>query len=301
MRLGVIGLGRRWRQRYRPALRALRGQFAVALVCDEVYARAAHEARALGCAASAGPTELLESDDVEAVLLPDPQWFGLWPLEHACRLGKPVLCGEDVLAAEPDAERLRPQVRQARLPVLAGLAARVTPATAALRELLAGPLGPPRGVTGDLLLPPGERGLPPSLLDWCAVVLGADPVGVLASATPDGRSASLLLEFPGERRALLSAWPAAHAAGAPLLRVFAERGWAEVRLPDRLRWEDAASRQARVEHGRPAPEAVLLEQFADAVQGGRAPEPSFDEGCRVLGWLRSAERSRAEGCRVALE
>src|SRR5436305_1819015 len=124
MRLGVIGLGRRWRRRYRPALRALRGRFTVELLCDEVQARAGREARALGAAPAAGPAELLESDDVEAVLLPDRQWFGLWPLEHACRVGKPVFCGEDTLVAEPDPERVRQQVRESRLPVMAGLAAR---------------------------------------------------------------------------------------------------------------------------------------------------------------------------------
>lgn len=302
MRLGVIGLGRRWRQCYRPALRALRGRLTVTLVCDEVHNRAAREARALGCAAAAGPAELLESDDVEAVLLPDPQWFGLWPLEHACRLGKPVFCGEDVLAAEPDPEPVRQQASACGLPVMAGLAARVAPATTALRGLLSDALGPVWGVTGDCLRPAGQAPpLPLSLLDWCARVVGAEPVGVLASGTDEGRFASLLLEFPGQRRAVLTAWQTTPAANGPLLRVIAERGWAEVRLPSRLRWEDAGGRQAYAARGPATPEAVLLERFADVAGGGRPAEPSFDDACRVRGWLRAAERSRAEGRRVRLE
>ena len=39
----------------------------------------------------AGVIELLERDDVEAVLL-GPAWFGTWPLAHAAARNKPVLC-----------------------------------------------------------------------------------------------------------------------------------------------------------------------------------------------------------------
>src|SRR5262245_59168381 len=121
MRVGVIGLGRNWRQRYRPALRALRDGFRVSVVCDQVEHLARREARRLGCGAALGPTEVLASDDVEAVLLPDAQWFGLWPLEQACRVGKPVFCADELLPGEPDPEGLARQARDSGVPVLVGL------------------------------------------------------------------------------------------------------------------------------------------------------------------------------------
>src|SRR5262249_47924567 len=93
LRVGVIGLGRRWQKRYRPALAALGGWVKVSSVCDQVQERALREAKRVSCQAAAGPAQLLEREDVDAVLLPDEQWFGLWPLELACRRNKPVFCG----------------------------------------------------------------------------------------------------------------------------------------------------------------------------------------------------------------
>src|SRR5271166_5500917 len=91
LRVGVIGLGRRWR-RYRRLLARLRDHVEVRAVCDQIAHRAEIEARQFDCAAAAGPVELLERPDVQAVLLLDAQWYGLWPLEHACRINKPILC-----------------------------------------------------------------------------------------------------------------------------------------------------------------------------------------------------------------
>src|SRR5262245_37514254 len=102
LRVGIIGLGRRW-QRYQPALMALRGLFEVVAVCDPHPGRAEQAARSVGCPAADGPTDLLERDEVQAALLLDPPWYGLWPVEQACRVGKPVFCaaplgGDDAFA-----------------------------------------------------------------------------------------------------------------------------------------------------------------------------------------------------------
>src|SRR5437868_4711800 len=91
LRVGVIGLRPLWRRRYRPALRALPDRFQVVAVCDPLAGRAERAAKRLGCAA-AGPTELLERPDIDALLLVDAPWYGLWPVQLACRLGKPALC-----------------------------------------------------------------------------------------------------------------------------------------------------------------------------------------------------------------
>src|SRR6516164_278216 len=90
--VGVIGLGRQWRRRYAPALRALAGSFQVVAVCDQIAQVAAAEAARLRCPAAAGPSELIERDDVGAVLLLDVGWQRLWPVERAASAGKPVFC-----------------------------------------------------------------------------------------------------------------------------------------------------------------------------------------------------------------
>jgi predicted dehydrogenase len=311
MQVGVIGLGRHWQTRYKPALRALGDRFHVRLVCDQVQQRALREARQLGCAAALGPTELLQSDAVEAVLLTDAQWFGLWPLEQACRFGKPVFCGDELLPDEPDLDHLEQQARARGLPVLVGLTPRHAAAMPQLLDLLAGPLGPARGVTCDFFLPPRPPGpragagnpgptVPLGLLDWCAGILDAEPVGVLAGGTDDGRFSSLLLEFPDDRRAQLTGWQVGAVWQPPRLQVVAERGWASVDLSGRLRWVDAEGRHSHVPRRAPSAEEVLLDRFFHAVCSGHSPRPGLADACRLRAWLRAAERSRTEGARARI-
>ncbi len=140
LRVGVIGLGRRWR-RYRPILARLRDHIEVRTVCDQVARRAEIEARRLRCTASAGPVELLERGDVEAALLLDPQWFGLWPLEHACRAKKPVFCALSPDSDDAHADALHQQIQESGLPVFLALGPVLAPATMHLRELLTHRLG----------------------------------------------------------------------------------------------------------------------------------------------------------------
>jgi predicted dehydrogenase len=275
-------------------------------VCDQVEDVARREARRLRCGVALGPAELLDGGEVEAVLLLDAQWYGLWPVEQACRVGKPVFCCDELLPGEPDPEGLARQAREGGVPVMVGLAPRHAAVTGALGRLLAERLGPARGVACDFLAAPAGAGgparlpVPPSLLDWCAAVVGAEPVGVLAGGTDDGAFASLLLEFPGDRRAQLTGWRSAEAWHAPRLRVHAERGWAAADLAGRLRWADADGRHASAPRGQAPAEQVLLGRFFHAVAERQPAEPDLADACRVLGWLRAAERSRAEGVRVAL-
>jgi predicted dehydrogenase len=304
VRLGVIGLGRRWR-RYRAALRAPNGpRFDVRAVCDEVQELAVREARRLGCDASAGPAELLERDDLDALLLADAQWFGLWPLELACRARKPVLCS---VALERDAEHadvLIRQVRACQLPVLMELAPRFAPGTEWLRSLLATPaLGAVRGVQCDVL--GGAETSGPvdrvALLDWCVRILGSAPTQVFAAGPPaEGPLTSLWLECGDGRAAQLSLWRAGGPGRAPRLEVVGEHGWAAVELPGRWWQGRAGGRSAGVLRGEPTARLVLRE-FAKVLQTGRPPVPSLEDAYRALTWLRSAERSRAEGRRVAIE
>src|SRR5947209_8399005 len=127
LRMGVIGLGRHWKKSFRAALRALPDHFEVHALCDQVRNRARQEARLLGCHAVPGPTALLESAEVDALLLLDTQWFGLWPLELACRFGKPVFCAGPLEPEDARADALCQQVQNSRLPVMVGMTPRFAP------------------------------------------------------------------------------------------------------------------------------------------------------------------------------
>src|SRR5207302_1110701 len=129
---------------YKPALRLLRRRFSVRVLCDQLQERATREAKRMGCAAAAGPTQLLEREDVDAVLLLDAQWFRLWPLERACQTGKPVFCCCSLATDDAHADVLDRQIKESRLPVVMEMAPRFMPVTARLRDLFEADLGTPR-------------------------------------------------------------------------------------------------------------------------------------------------------------
>src|SRR2546421_507398 len=134
VRVGVIGVGRTWRTRYRPALTALHAAFDVAAVTDPCPYRAWAAARRLGCPAAAGVLELLDRSP-EAVLVLGRPWYGLWAAVQACRRGLPVFCGPPA-PDDPDAEAVARLAQDRGLPVMTDLLPRLAPAAERLAELL---------------------------------------------------------------------------------------------------------------------------------------------------------------------
>ncbi len=141
LRVGVIGLGRLWEARHKPALARLRDRFQVTAVYDQVMRRAEIEARHLSCAAVEGLAALIERPDVDVVYLLSPQWFGLHPVEVACSCKKPVYCSLPLACEADELERLVPMVEASGIAFMPEFARRFYPATLRLRELLATTLG----------------------------------------------------------------------------------------------------------------------------------------------------------------
>jgi predicted dehydrogenase len=314
LRLGIIGLGRRWHRRYKPALRVLRSRFTIRVVCDQVQERAAREARQMACAHASGPTQLLEREDVDAVLLLDRQWFRLWPLEQACQAGKPVFCSCSLEEDDAHADVLHRNVLESRLPVMMEMLPGIAPVTMRLRELFETELGAPRLLVCDVrrsvskssrpkTAPAsgstfvadlfGGEGIP--LLDWCAGLLGAEPVRVTAHALPSSGFSSVFLEFPGARGVQLIRRSGITEKRTVRLEALGERGLALVEWPHHVSWSTPQGSYSHVLRGQRPLTQLLLEHFRDAAQGGRPLEPSLRSAYRVLRWLRLAARSHEEG------
>lgn len=278
LRVGVIGLGSLWRGEVLPALAALRRRFRVACVADAVPRRAAREAKRLRCTAAAGPAELFARHAPDAVLLLDAQWHGLWPVELACRHGTPLLCCPP-LDLEPErAAALAERVAAAGAPVQPGLLPRRFPATARLRELLAGPLGAPRHVLCQATVSAGGRLPLLDLIDWCGFVFVAEPVAARCAVAAGLRTA--LIDYGDGRGAQVTACPGA--AAALRLRVEAERGAAVVTSPYRLHWQESDARH-QFQAGAPGRLGrALLEGFSEVAARRRPPEPGLPEVGRLL-------------------
>jgi predicted dehydrogenase len=304
LRIGVIGLGRRWRRRYGPALRDLPDCFQVRAVYDQVRHRAEQEARSLHCPAHAAVTALLDRDDIDALLLADPQWFGAWPITAAGRAPKPVYCHPEVLTGT---EGLPGSAGAGRPPVMVELLPRFAPAGVRLRELLREQIGPARMVICERVGPGGgvRPGPAPftgaawiSLLDWCRGFVDGGPAGVLAAGLEDRRFESVFLEFPEGRAIHVIQRREPHATPRVRLHVAAEKGSATLELPRRVSWNGPGGRHVHtLPHGRPL-SRIALRHFYQAVRTGQPPEPGWDEVGRSLAWLQAARQSQAEGRRV---
>ena len=149
-RVGVIGLGRLWETRHKPALARLGHRFEVTAVYDQVARRAALEAGQLGCVACEGLAALIDRADVNAVQILAPQWFGIHAIELACAARKPIYCALPLAGDPDDLEALAAFIESSGAAFVPELARRFYPATLRLRELLATRLGAPRLILGQI-------------------------------------------------------------------------------------------------------------------------------------------------------
>jgi predicted dehydrogenase len=325
--LGVVGLGRLWEARHRPALGRLGDRFRVAAVYDQVPIRAERVARELGCAAAEGLRALVERPDVDAVYALSPQWFGLHAAELACRAGKPTYLGLPVAGDLSGLEALAHLADVRGTPVFPELPRRFYPATIRLRELLATTLGRPNLVLGqartfgfdryadpgpNTQLAPASALIDPggNLVDWCRVVLGGEPTAATGlSGASEAEFTSLALEFPGGRLAQMNIarydrdrWgEASRFLPQPGFQVFAERGVAWVEMPDRIAWTDAdGPREERLPSEPTVGERLNL-AFERLVRGGSPPAATLDDALAVARVVEALRRSRDEGRRVTLD
>jgi predicted dehydrogenase len=337
LRVGVIGLGRLWEARHKPALALLRDRFQVTAVYDQVARRAEMEAAQIGCAAVEGLSALVERPDVDVIHLLSPQWFGLHPIGLACGQGKPVYCALPLAGSVEELEPLARRVEESGVAFMPELARRFYPATLRLRELVATTLGPPRLIVGHtrlfgfdrygspgpttqiapvpLLVDPGAY-----LLDWCTFLFQADPValqgcaGVVLPGSSGGPGAgqggpdfeSFVAEFPGGGMAQISFgryhrsdWgDATRFLPPPGFQVYAERGAAWVELPDRIQWSDAAGTHEERLPLEPTVGEVLNDQFHRLVRGDQSLAPTVRDAMAVARRVAEIRRSQREGIRV---
>jgi len=332
LRVGVVGLGRLWEVRHKPALARMKDRFQVVAVYDHVARRAEIEAAQLGCRAVDGLNALIGRDDVDVVYLLTPQWFGLHAVEVAARLGKPIYCALPLSAEGEDLRRLDAIVRSSGVVFMPEFARRFYPTSLRLRELLATSLGPPRLIVAQgrlfgfdrygqpgpstqiapapLLIDPGSY-----LLDWCRFAFAAEPTAVRGWSQailpgPDGSDPdheSLVLEFDGGGMAEISVgryhrapWgEASRFLPQPGIQVFAERGAAWLEMPDRIQWTDAAGMHEERLPLEPAIGEVLNDHFHRLARGEPSLAPTWDDSIAVARLIAAIRRSGREGRRIA--
>jgi predicted dehydrogenase len=326
LRVGVIGLGRLWEARHKPALARLRDRFQVTAVYDQVFRRAEIEAGQFGCAAVEGVAALVDRPDVDVIHLLTPQWFGLHPIELACAAGKAVYCALPLAGAIDELEQAASLVEASRIVFMPEFARRFYSATLRLRELLATSLGNPRLILGHSRLfgfdrygspgPTTQMTLAPLmvdpgsyLLDWCSFLFQSAPVAVQGSAgmilgEPGGPDfESFTAEFAGGGLAQISfgryhrnPWgEATKFLPTPGFQVYAEKGAAWIELPDRVQWSDASGVHEERLPLEPTVGEVLNDHFHRLVRGEKTLAPSIHDALAVARRIGDIRRSQREG------
>lgn len=286
VRVGVIGLGPAWVDRYRSPLTRPGVGARVVAVSDPVVHRSEAEADRLRCDAVEGVTALIDRPDVDAVLLLDTSWFGTWPLGLALDRDKPIFCGVGPRAVLDELAR-RPAPREWPA-VMTELPHRFASQTLRLRELLATELGPARRVRARARVPGAAADRGPSdqaigLVDWCESLLqdGAGSGRLVRKLDRDGRALRVVdLEFPGGGRGRLTLHAGGGGSHSASLDVEADRGRARIDPRGRLRWSNGSG---EVEESLPEgpPTDLMIDHFLRLSRGEQSLAPGPAELARL--------------------
>jgi predicted dehydrogenase len=277
---------------------------------------------------------LVAREDVDAILLLSPQWFGTLPVLAACCAGKAVYLGTGLDITLQEGRQIRSRVLESGITFMAELPRRQSPATLRLKELIATRLGQPELIYCHHRLPVfdaddcGNRHSAcrtvaqelVELVDWCCYVVGKEPRWVTgtmygAGAAPSEKHYQMMsLDFsegslPGAGpiaqiscgRYIPGRWVEA-LSYRPLaaLQVSCEHGIAFVDLPSALVWFDEAGRHHEsLESERPVGEQLLM-QFYRAVTSLVSNTCNLEDACRALYIVEVAGNSYREGRRIAL-
>jgi predicted dehydrogenase len=290
-----------------------------------VHHRAEQAARQLSADVHDGFRALTARDDIDAVLLLSPQWFGPLPIYAACDAGKAIYCAAAIELKDDEAAVLRDRVREAGVAFMAEFPCRLSPATLRLKELIATRLGTPRLLfcnrrrTTEAASEAGARCELDmvELIDWCRYVVDAEPYSLVAvSHNPQGDGCadyfSLSLDFadsPTNGKGAMAMIACGEYVPKSCeesisyrrpadLKVVCDRGLAFVDLPDTVAWFDSAGQHLeKLDHERPVGEQLLM-HFHRAVESLVLKTASLEDAHRALAIASKARQSCTLGQRV---
>lgn len=335
LRVGLVGLGKAWEVRHRPALRALADRFEVRAICEQVGVRAEQAAKEFGATAMDGYRALAAREDIDAILMLAEQWYGWLPILAACDHGKAIYCAAPLQLELEEARQIKERVDKAGVAFMAEFARRQNPATLRLKELIATRLGQPRLLFCHRRVAVGEKPTKPDgpkdrgfgtsdlveLVDWCRYVVGREPTSVLGmmhSVAPesddeDYRMMSLDFSTPGQHAGkgvvaqissgyyMPQGWEEAVSfRPPPAMQVACEHGIAFIDLPAQVLWFDKAGRHQESLDSERAVGELLLSHFHRSVTSLVRNPAGLEDAYRALVVVLAARRSHEEGRRITL-
>jgi predicted dehydrogenase len=333
LRVGLVGLGDAWQVRHAPALRAMADRFEVRAVCDQVGRRAEQAAEEFQADVVDGYRVLAGREDIDAVMVLSPQWYGALPILAACEAGKAVYCAAGLDLGAEETQLIKCRAEETGIAFVAEFPRRQAPATIRLKELIATRLGQPHLLfchQRSVVESPSSaamRSHPHSVthylleqVDWCRYVANMEATYVtgVVHHTADGSDTEdyqmMTLDFsPRDElgkgpiaqiscgRYIPSGWQEA-ITFRPLaaLQVSCERGIAFIDLPTTLVWFDEAGRhQEALDSERPVGEQLLM-HFYRSVTSLVRKSCDLEDAFKAVSIVQACRRSHEEGRRIEL-
>lgn len=319
VRIGIIGLGPYWEQRYEPALRMMDQRIQITAVYDPVRSRAEQVAEQWDATVVSGIGSLVSRYPLDAFLLLHSDWMDHYPLKILSQQQRPVYIagslGEDLALLELIHARATEQL----VTLMPEFSRRYSQATSRFFELVVTCLGNPGSIYIETCCPesdqhvevPGQKNefdFLVGLIDWCCYVMRTKPVRVQTtrhseSNEQSGNDQQIKIEFvpdpvtAAERFALINIKSQQNKSEYlfPSHQIQCRDGFAEFHSPDKIYWETkSASATESLESDRQDLE-VMLDHFCRRAVGGIIPVANIQDVCQAIQLVQLSRESLKAG------
>lgn len=306
VRLGIIGLGPYWEQRYEPVLRMMDQRIQIKAVYDPVRSRAEQAAAFWNASVVSGIGSLVSRYPLDAFLLLHSHWMNHYPLKILSQQERPVYIagslGEDLSLLESIHDTASEQL----VTLMPEFSRRYSQATTRFFELIVTRLGNPISIQIVSCCPakdqqvdiPGQKhesDFLVGLIDWCCYVMRTKPIRVQTTFRSDSSNHSedyrqIRIEFlpdpvtAVDRFAVIKIRSEQSEAEPhfPRHQVVCRNGSAEFNSPEEIHWETGASSITESLKSDRSELEVMLDHFCRRAVGGIIPVPNIRDVCQAI-------------------
>ena len=319
VRIGIIGLGPYWEQRYEPVLQTMNQRIQIKAVYDPVLSRAEQVSSQWDAAVASGIEVLTTRYPIDAFLLLNSEWMNHYPLKVLSQQHRPVYIagslGEDLRLLEQIHNRAEEQL----VTMMPEFSRRYSQATSRFFELVVTRLGKPVSIHLETCQPaadqpveiPGQKNetdLLVGLMDWCCYVMRTKPIKVHSTLLSDTSDPAedhwrIKVEFlpdpvtAAERFALIDVKNQQRSTEPlyPRHKILCRNGHAEFHSPDEIHWEnDTGSMTESLKSDRQELE-VMLDHFCRRAVGGIIPVANIRDVCQAIQLVQLSRCSLESG------
>ncbi len=325
VRIGIIGLGPYWEQRYEPALRMMDQRIQIKAIYDPVRSRAEQAAVYWDADVVSGIGCLVSRYPLDAFLLLHSHWMNHYPLKILSQQHRPVYIagslGEDLNLLES----IHDTASEKLVTLMPEFSRRYSQATTRFFELVVTRLGNPISIQIETCCPskdqqvdvPGQKNETDfliGLIDWCCYLMRTKPVRVQTTIHSDSSDHSedyrqIRIEYSNDpvtgaaRFALIKIKNEQRTAETlfPRHRIVCRNGSAEFHSPDEIHWETESSSMTESLKSDRRELEVMLDHFCRRAVGGIIPVANIQDVCQAIKLVKLSGDSLKSGSSLEFE